>query len=202
MNEKPEKGSAEEDNMEDESIFVMPGDFIGTTEEFVAGEGTYVNVSDIFSLNTGYVNINRKSRKISVVPKTDIPPEIKEGDIVVAEIVNMRDSVALVNIGAIKGKGEREFQTNGPAAIHVSNVKDSYVKNLSYEYSATDIVKAKLINTQNMRLSTAEKSLGVMKAYCSKCRTALEVDGKKLKCPACGRTETRKVSSDYGTGII
>ncbi len=200
--EKPEPIPAEEDNMEDESIFVMPGDFVGTTEEFIAGDGTYANVSDIFSLNIGYVNIDRKSRKISVIPKTDIPPVIEEGDVVVAQVVNMRDSVALVNIGAIKGKGEREFQTNGSAAIHVSNVKDSYVKNLSYEFSMSDIVKAKVINTQNMRLSTAHKSLGVMKAYCSKCRTPLVKDEKKLKCPACGRTETRKISADYGTGII
>jgi exosome complex component CSL4 len=199
---KPETIPAEEDIMESESIFVMPGDFIGTTEEFTAGDGTYVNVSDIFSLNVGYVNIDRKSRKISIVPKTDVPPELEEGDIVVAEVINMRDSVALVSIGAIKGKGEREFLTNGPAAIHVSNVKDSYVKNLSYEFSMLDIVKAKVINTQNMRLSTAEKSLGVMKAYCSRCRTALAIDENKLKCPSCGRTETRKISSDYGTGIV
>ncbi|WP_406659997.1 exosome complex RNA-binding protein Csl4 [Methanolobus sp. ZRKC3] len=191
-----------EDESIDETIFVMPGDFVGTTEEFIAGEGTYVNVSDIYSLNTGYVNINRKSRMISIRPKTDIPPELQEGDIVVAEITNMRESVALVNIGAIKGKGEREFQTNGPAAIHVSNVKDSYVKNLSHEFSMSDIVKAKVINTQNMRLSTAENTLGVMKAYCSKCRTALVKDDDRLKCPACGRTEKRKISSDYGSGIV
>lgn len=186
----------------EESVFVMPGDFIGTTEEFRAGEGTYVNVSDIHSLGTGYVKVNRKSRTVSVVPRTSTPPEINEGDVIIGNVVNMRDSVALVEIGAIKGKGEREFQTNGAAAIHVSNVKDSYVKNLGYEFSLSDVVKAKVINTQNMRLSTDGKSLGVMKAYCSRCHTPLMKDNKKLKCPSCGRTETRKVSSDYGTGIV
>ncbi len=183
-------------------MFVLPGDFIGTTEEFRAGEGTYVNVADIHSLNTGYVKVNRKSRTISVEPRTGFPPEINEGDIIVGNVVNMRDSVALVEIGAIKGKGEREFQTNGAAAIHVSNVKDAYVKNLGKEFSLSDIVKAKVINTQNMRLSTDDKSLGVMKAYCSRCHSPMNKDNNRLKCPECGRIEKRKLSSDYGTGVF
>ncbi|WP_242492490.1 exosome complex RNA-binding protein Csl4 [Methanolobus psychrotolerans] len=208
-NIKPKKGSTGEDDMDteddvnpEESVFVMPGDFVGTTEEFRAGNGTYVNVADIHSLGTGYVNIDRKSRTISIVSQTSTPPQINEGDIVVGSVVNMRDSVVLVEIGAIKGKGEREFQTNGAAAIHVSNVRDSYVKNLGQEFSLSDVVKAKVINTQNMRLSTDGKSLGVMKAYCSKCRSGLVMDNDRLKCPECGRIERRKISSDYGTGII
>jgi exosome complex component CSL4 len=91
---------------------------------------------------------------------------------------------------------------DGPAAIHVSNVRDSFVKSLSQEFAMSDIVKAKVINTQNMRLSTAEASLGVMRASCSRCRTILEKDGSKLKCPSCGYIEKRKLSSDYGTGIL
>lgn len=203
------EGSAGDDDMDEEnednteeSVFVLPGDFIGTTEEFRAGNGTYVNVADIHSLNTGYVKVNRKSRTISVVPKTSIPPEITEGDIVVGNVVNLRESVALVEIGAIKGKGEREFQTSGAAAIHVSNVKDSYVKNLAQEFALSDVVKAKVINTQNMRLTTDGKTLGVMKAYCGKCRSPMIRDNNKLKCPECGRIEKRKLSSDYGTGLV
>ncbi|MDY0386564.1 MAG: exosome complex RNA-binding protein Csl4 [Methanolobus sp.] len=208
-NMKSKKGSTEEDDMDtedevniEESVFVMPGDFVGTTEEFKAGNGTYVNVADIHSLSTGYVKIDRKSRIISIVPQTSTPPEIVEGDIIVGSVVNMRDSIALVEIGAIKDKGEREFQTNGAAAIHVSNVKDSYVKNLGQEFALSDVVKAKVINTQNMRLSTDGKSLGVMKAYCSKCRSDLVKDNNRLKCPECGHIEKRKISSDYGTGIV
>ncbi|WMW22149.1 exosome complex RNA-binding protein Csl4 [Methanolobus mangrovi] len=208
-NMKPAKGSTEDDEMDteddvstEESVFVMPGDFVGTTEEFVAGNGTYVNVADIHSLSTGYVKIDKKSRTISIVPQTSTPPEIAEGDIIVGNVVNMRDSVALVEIGAIKGKGEREFQTNGAAAIHVSNVKDSYVKNLGQEFALSDIVKAKVINTQNMRLSTDGETLGVMKAYCSRCRSDLVKDNNRLKCPECGRVERRKISSEYGTGIF
>lgn len=196
-------GSVEEYKMDaKESVFVMPGDLVGTTEEFTAGEGTYIDVGDIHSIGTGYVHIDRNSRVISVLPKTKTPPQLTEGDIVVGSITNIRESVVLVDIGAIRGKGEREFQMDGPAAIHVSNVRDSFVKSLSQEFAMSDIVKAKVINTQNMRLSTAEASLGVMRASCSRCRTILEKDGSKLKCPSCGYIEKRKLSSDYGTGIL
>lgn len=114
----------------------------------------------------------------------------------------MKDSVALVEIARIKGKGEREIVNVEQAAIHVSNVKDAYVKDLYYEFAPFDIVKAKVIDLKNMRLTTVNKELGVMKAYCSNCRAVLKKDNGKLKCPNCERTETRKLSSDYGTGIF
>jgi len=201
--DKPSKKAIEEENMDEgEMVFVMPGDIIGTTEEFSPGVGTFLHVADIHAASTGIVKIDRKARIISVVPSTKYPPSINIGDIVVGNITGLRESVALVEIAAIKGEGEREFQKVGTAAIHVSNVKDSYCKRLDEEFSVGDIIKAKVLNTENMRLSTAEKGLGVMKAQCFNCRTVMVKDNNKLKCPECGRVEKRKLSSDYGTGIV
>ncbi|OPY24955.1 MAG: Exosome complex component Csl4 [Methanomethylovorans sp. PtaU1.Bin073] len=200
---KPSKKEKEEENMDEgEMIFVMPGDIIGTTEEFSPGIGTFLHVADIHAASTGVVKINRKSRVISVVPSTKYPPAIAVGNIVVGAITGLRESVALVEIAAIKDEGEREFQKVGLAAVHVSNVKDSYCKRLDEEFAVGDIIKAKVLNTENMRLSTAEKEFGVMKAHCSNCRTVMVKDDNKLKCPECGRVEKRKLSSDYGTGIV
>ncbi|WP_440953339.1 exosome complex RNA-binding protein Csl4 [Methanococcoides sp. FTZ1] len=186
----------------EEKTFVMPGDLVGTTEEFEAGDNTYTVRGDIFSLATGFVMVNKKRRKISVKPVTSTPPTIGKGDIVVGTVMNVRDSMALVQIGGIKGNVDREFINPGVAAIHVSNVKESYVKEMSQEFSVSDIVKAKIINLENMRMSTAEDTLGVMSASCSNCGTTLKLNEQKLKCPECGHIETRKLSSDYGTGII
>jgi exosome complex component CSL4 len=47
-----------------------------------------------------------------------------------------------------------------------------------------------------------DKNLGVIKAICTKCRSALVRKESKLECPKCGRVETRKISEDYGKGII
>ncbi|MBC7086407.1 MAG: exosome complex RNA-binding protein Csl4 [Methanomethylovorans sp.] len=193
----------EENDMDEyEKVFVMPGDIIGTTEEFSPGDGTFLHVADIHAASTGIVKIDKKARVISVVPLTKYPPSIAVGNIVVGTIIGIRENVALVEIAAIKGEGEREFQKVGTAAVHVSNVKDSYCKRLDDEFAIGDIIKAKVLNTENMRLSTAEKELGVMKAQCFNCRTVMVKDNDKLKCPECGRVEKRKMSSDYGTGII
>ena len=192
----------EESHIQDEEIFVLPGDFVGTTEEFAPGPGTYLSSGEIYSTATGKVSVDRKARVVSVVPMTSVPPVIKEGDIVVGAIVNVRESMALVELAAIKGAGEREMQKYGAAAIHVSNVKNAYVKDISREFALFDIVKAKVINTQNMRLTTSDDSLGVMKAICSNCKAVLVKENNNLKCPSCGRKETRKMSSDYGTGIV
>lgn len=181
---------------------VLPGELIGTSEEFIPKNGAFEDRGNIFSAATGYVRINAKERSISVEPVTNVPPHLTVGDIVIGRVTDIKESVALVEIGGIKGMGEREIVNADDAAIHVSNIKDAYVKDLSYEFAPSDIVKARVLDLRNMRLSTVNKELGVMKAYCGNCRTVLKRENDKLKCPNCKRTETRKISSEYGTGII
>ncbi len=181
---------------------VLPGDLVGTSEEFTARNGTFVDKGNIYAAAAGIVEVNTRERSISVSPVTNTPPHLNVGDIVIGQITDVKDSVALVEIAGIKGKGEREIVNAEQAAIHVSNVKDAYVKELYYEFAPFDIVKARVIDLKNMRLTTLNKDLGVMKAYCGRCRDVLKLENDKLKCPRCGRIETRKISSDYGTGII
>jgi exosome complex component CSL4 len=107
----------------------------------------------------------------------------------------------MVEIAGIEGKENREIVNVRSGDIHVSNVRDSYVKRLSDELKFLDIIRAKVIDTDRMRLTIAEDSLGVVKAYCSNCRGELTLEGKKLKCPVCNMTETRKISTEYGKGI-
>ena len=199
--EEPVEEAVEEEQKE-EKRNVLPGDLIGTSEEFIPKSGAYVDGGNIYASASGIVKINNKERSISVEPVTNTPPHLVVGDIVIGQVTDVKDSVALVEIAGIKGKGEREIVNADQAAIHVSNVKDAYVKELYYEFAPFDIVKARVLDLRNMRLSTVNKELGVMKAYCGNCRTVLKIDNNKLKCPKCERTETRKLSSDYGTGII
>ncbi|HIH86886.1 MAG TPA: exosome complex RNA-binding protein Csl4 [Methanosarcinales archaeon] len=198
--EIPDKPSEVQETRE----FVLPGDMVGTTEEFISNNNTFKYGGNIYSSATGQVKVNNKTRAISVVPETDIPPMIKNGDIVIGRVNDLRSSVALVEIAMIEGKGEREIVNLQPAAIHVSNVKDSYVKSLDYEFSPFDLVRAKVIDVKAMRLSTSGNNLGVIKAYCSKCNVDMEKQsnngnkGSNLKCPVCGNIESRKLAANYG----
>jgi exosome complex component CSL4 len=200
--EETKEEETKEEEPKEEPKNVLPGDLIGTSEEFIPRNGAYLEGGNIYAASSGIVNINKKERSISVTPVTNTPPHLQVGDIVIGQVTDVKDSVALIEIAGIKGKGEREIVNVEQAAIHVSNVKDAYVKDLYYEFAPFDIVKARVLDLRNMRLSTVNKELGVMKAYCGNCRTVLKVDNGKLKCPKCERTETRKLSSDYGTGII
>ncbi|WP_410508767.1 exosome complex RNA-binding protein Csl4 [Methanosarcina hadiensis] len=181
--------------------FVLPGELVGTTEEFKSGDGTAVIAGDIYSTATGNVLIDRKARIVSVKPNTITPNILKVGDIIYGRITDVRESGAMVEIAGIEGKENREVVGARPGDIHVSNVRDSYVKRLADEFRPSDIIRARVIDVERMRLTTAEDSLGVVKAYCSNCKGELVLEGKKLKCPVCNMTETRKISTEYGKGI-
>ena len=182
--------------------FVLPGDFIGTTEEFRAGAQTYEKTGGVYAAITGTVRVNTARRLVSVIPCTDTPPVLARGDVVIGQIVGLRDSLAMVAIAGAKGVVDREIPNVGSAVVHVSNVKRAYVKDIAHEFGIFDILKAKIIDLTNMRLDTSEPEMGVMKALCSKCRTAMVRHDSKLRCPECGRIETRKLATGYGTGII
>ncbi|HWQ44329.1 MAG TPA: exosome complex RNA-binding protein Csl4 [Methanosarcina barkeri] len=181
--------------------FVLPGELVGTTEEFKPGAGTTISAGDIYSTATGNVIIDRKARIVSVKPNTLTPNILKVGDILYGKITDVRESGAMVEIAGIEGKEDREVVNSRLGDIHVSNVRDSYVKRLADEFRPSDIIRARVVDTERIRLTTAEDSLGVVKAYCSNCRGELVLEGKKLKCPACNMTETRKISTEYGKGI-
>ncbi|AKB68871.1 MAG: exosome complex RNA-binding protein Csl4 [Methanosarcina mazei] len=181
--------------------FVLPGELVGTTEEFKSGNGTAVIAGDIYSTATGNVLIDRKARVVSVKPNTITPNILKVGNVVYGRISDVRESGAMVEVAGIEGKENRAIVSVRTGDIHVSSVRDSYVKRLADEFRPSDIVRAKVVDVERMRLTTAEDSLGVVKAYCSNCKGELVLEGKKLKCPVCNMTETRKISTEYGKGI-
>lgn len=184
---------------------VLPGDLIGTSEEFMAGENAYEQNGLIYAAATGRVKVDKKERRAGVEPTTDMPPVPREGDIVVGRVTDIRGSVALVELARIKGHETREIAKPEQAAIHISNVKDAYVKDLEHEFGFHDIVKAKVIDVENMRLTTVGEDLGVLKAICPRDKTPMvreEDEKNKLHCPHCDRWYTRKISEDYGKGII
>jgi len=182
--------------------FVMPGDEVGTSEESESGPWTYENRGVIYSLATGYVKRDEQKHEVSVQPVTKVPPELHVGDVVIGRVTDVRPSVVLVAMERMASNPEREIANNAQAAIHISNVKDSYVQDLSQEYSFQDIVKARVIDMRTMRLSTEDRDMGVIKAVCQRCKLPLVLEDDKLKCTNCNRIETRKVSEDYGSGTI
>jgi len=181
--------------------FVLPGDVVGSTEEFVPGDCTYARSGTIFASTAGLVKIDSRARSASVIPKTNAPVNLSSGDIVVGEVIDLKDSLVIVSLAFKKGHEDRPI-SDEEATIHISNVRNSYVKDLRHLFSIRDILKAKIIDDRQMRLTTGDEDLGVIKAYCNRCLAGLVKKENKLVCPNCANTETRKMSSAYGLGVV
>jgi exosome complex component CSL4 len=138
---------------------------------------------------------------ISVIPKTKTPNTITEGDIVIASVTDIRESNARVDIVAAEKSLNEEIVNNGNAEIYISNIKDGFAKSVGDEVSVGDIIRAKVIDSKKIGLSTVEPGLGVLKAYCSKCKTSLTKADDGLVCSNCGSRERRKLADGYGKGI-
>ncbi len=175
---------------------VLPGDKIGYVEEYVAGRGSYEENGEIFASVTGELTIN--DRIVEIKPFKRLP-EIEKNDVVLGRVVDLRNSLALVELTRKKGI-DRDLMHTGIAALHVSNVQNDYLKELSDGVGYMDIIKAKVIDVENLKLSTKDPEMGVIKAICSNCRSELVKENKMLVCKECGNKEKRKISTDYGKG--
>jgi exosome complex component CSL4 len=181
---------------------VLPGDLIGISEEYTAGEGAFDENGNIYSTVVGTVVENQKKRVIGVKPLGNTPPVVKKGDVVYGLVSGIRSSVVLLDLAFIKGHEDRQIAGDVQAAIHVSNVKKSYVSELKHEFGYNDIVKGRIIDPATLRVDTSDPEHGVIKAFCSRCKIGMRRKNKVLECPNCERSETRKISTEYGMGLV
>lgn len=180
--------------------FVLPGDSLGVTEEFVPSEGTYEDNGEIKSLIAGEVYLDNKNRKISIMPKTNPLLILKSGMIVFGQISEVRGQRALIKINNVKGSS-RSLTNSFSGGIHISQADKGYVSKLTDEFRIGDLVEArvtKVIGVDNVDLTTSDRELGVIKAMCTKCRHFMKKSSKnEVICPNCGKKEKRKLSSNY-----
>ncbi|WP_010477947.1 exosome complex RNA-binding protein Csl4 [Thermococcus zilligii] len=187
-----------------EGDLVLPGDHLGVIEEYLPGEGVKEENGELIATRAGRVRIDQEKMEIYVEPVTDTPPLPKVGDIVLAQVIDVKPPAVIVNLLRIEGESRREIATSKMAGIHVSSIKNGFVEDLSSEFKIGDIVRARVISNEKspIQLTTIDPDLGVVYAFCSRCRTPLIRRGDKLICPKCGNIETRKLSRLYRKLVI
>jgi exosome complex component CSL4 len=190
-------------DMVENGEFVVPGTELGYSEEFIPGEGAYEEDGRVFASRTGTLVIDMRERKIKVKPRTSVPPMPRNGDLVIGKVVDVKPQLALVNLIRLKGV-DRALPGEILGSIHISQTRNVYVTDLGREFKVGDIVLAKITNSKRspIQLSTVDKNLGVIRAFCNQCALPLVKEGKRLKCTNCGRTEVRRISPTYGTGQV
>jgi exosome complex component CSL4 len=176
---------------------VLPGERLGVIEEFVPDSGTYVKDGVIFSKVVGRSLVDLQNRRVSVYPVAERVVVPKQSTVIIGQIGNAQSDNCLVRIFRI---GQKKLSGNFGGILHVSDVSDRYVTAMSDVCKPGDIVRARVISEKNQifHLSTNDKNLGIIYAFCSRDGTLLEQDRYDLKCPKCGNIERRKMAPDYG----
>jgi exosome complex component CSL4 len=179
---------------------VLPGERLGVIEEFVPDTGTFVKNGVIHSKLVGRALLDFATRRISVHPVGRGVLIPKVGDTVVGQVSSAQLENANVRIFQV---GNRELSGIFMGVLHISDVHLRYVDSMFEVCKAGDIIRAKVISEKNQtyHLSTKDKDLGVVYAFCSDCGATLELKRQNMHCPRCGRIERRKTVFDYGKGL-
>jgi exosome complex component CSL4 len=184
--------------------FVTPGEKIGAIEEYTPSFGTFSTDDDVFSSNIGKLDIDQKKHVARVTCSTRIPKMQKEGIVALGVVAEVYENVALIDLLPFDSKSFSFVPQGTPAVLHASKIKRGYVDKVSSEIKTGDIVRVKIIEVSrhSVDLTTDGKNLGVVKAYCSRCRYEMQKIGYNLLCPNCGSKESRKTAFDYRSGKI
>lgn len=180
---------------------VLPGERIGVIEEFTPNSRTYVKDGVIYSKVVGRALIDLLNKKVSVYPlmrRVSVP---RVSTIVLGQVSSTQAENATVRIFKI---GQRKLSGTFTGILHISNVQRRYVESMHDVCKVGDIVRAEVISEKNQvyHLSTDDKGLGVVYAFCSQCGRLLEPKRNGMQCRACGKIEKRKIASDYGKEIL
>jgi len=178
---------------------MLPGEFIGTEEEFLPGKGTYVEDGKILAAVTGELHVDSKHRA-TVIPKEKLP-EMRIGSVVYGKVEEVFESKAFVTLEFSEMSKRKERRVIMQGIIQVSEIKPAYVKYLRDELKVGDIIKGKVIEITpfNVIISFKQRGLGVIKAFCSRCRHELDLKGSILECDKCGNKENRTLGHPYGS---
>ena len=180
---------------------MVPGERLGVIEEFTPDPETYVKEGIIYSKTIGRALLDLSNKRVSVHPLVHRARVPKIGSIVVGQVSNVQSENTSARIFKID---DEPLSGSFTGVLHISDVQLSYVESMFDVCKPGDIMRAKVISEKNQvyHLSTKDKSLGVVYAFCSRCGYALEPKRQTMYCPRCGRIEKRKSASDYGKGTL
>lgn len=178
---------------------VFPGTFLCTEEEFLPDENSFVDdKGNVKSTVVGMASWNNSSKKMNVL-KNNSKNVLETGSIVLGRIALVKDNMLLVQLIEAEKNGKKQVLNQTFGSVMIFNVSSGYVSSTRDVARIGDIIKAKVIEitSYSIELSLNEKGLGVMKAYCIKCRSPLMQEGSSMKCTECGNIEKRKIAEEY-----
>jgi exosome complex component CSL4 len=173
----------------------LPGDFLASPEEFLAGNNTYEQGDSVRASLSGQVEKDLSKREVAVRPAV-VAKTPTVGDVVVGQVEAAMTSTAGVRISYMNGV---ETLAGFPGTIYTRGERGGRGERRTY-VKLGDVVRARVASTLNgmNQLSIDEPHLGVLASMCSVCgATLLRGDGR-ARCEQCGNVEERKFADDFG----
>ena len=179
---------------------VLPGDLLGTAEEYLPGFGTYEDHGRIFAALMGKPRVNPQDHAI-LVDALNAIPRLADGDMVYARVDEVKSAMAICTI--VASAASRRGVPGAPeGTVHISKAKEGYTESLGDEFQSGDLLIARVLQSQpTIKLTTAAAELGVVAARCQSCHGLLGQGPKGLVCPRCGNQEHRKTARTYGATL-
>ncbi len=177
----------------------LPGDFVSSPEEFLAGQNTYEQGDSVRASLPGRVERDLSKREVAVRPVV-VARTLKVGDVVVGQVEAAMTSTAGVKIRYLNGV---ETLASFPGTISTRSERAGRGERRTY-VKLGDVVRARVVSTLNgmNMLSIDEPHLGVVAAMCSVCGAVLVRGDGRARCEQCGNVEERKFADDFGTADI
>jgi len=174
-----------------EQPFAVPGQQLAVVEEFEPAFGAFEENGLVYAAILG--NAKTEAHQASVTNPKAID-HLQRGDLVVAVVRDVYDSIALLEFQPLKARAA--FGTYG--YIRIANVQRGYTESFRDVFRIGDFVKAKIheVKPLGIYLTMAEPSLGVVRAFCASCRKELQPNdsGMDIQCRNCGRRQNRKLA--------
>jgi len=189
------------------SELVIPGNKVADCSEWSEGEGVISQGGDIIAVITGFVEFDSESSTVSVSPAGESVRLLEKGDIVIAEVFRLKESMVEANIIEVEGKDFRNLlpdQLRGQ--MHVTKIVDRYMHQAKDAMRSRDIIRAMVTETKPVtRIEIRGKEgCGVLHAICPDCGEALSAvdDGEdwNVRCENCGHEAFRVLADAYGMG--
>lgn len=177
--------------------FVLPGDKLGVVEEFQPGDGTYEEQGNVLAAQIGKQQVDSINHRVVVRS----PPNKglllpKKGDVVTAQVVDMRKEIAFVKILGIQGHPFFSVPFNG--MLHLAQTGRDRFDSMEDVARVGDIIKGQIINDWTPReMNVGYREFGVIRAFCSQCGETLRLAAGYLWCPICRNREQRKIADSY-----
>ncbi len=180
-------------------MLVLPGEYVAESEEYIPGYGVYEDDA-LYSEVVGDLLLDSKEHMARVKARTRVPKLQSRGTIAIGQVVRVQDQMAMIDLATVNSRSFSLVPRGVPGILPVAAVSRQYVEDLRDKIRVGDIVRVKIesVTPYSVRLRMDERNLGVIKAYCTRCRTLLVKKGRMLICPNCGHKENRKLAEDYG----